>query len=440
MVKPALAVALALLFTLAVLLLAGCDLSPAEPTEVPGAPTKAPTPSQPTAMPTTEVDSTPVPTVITLTIWTTEAFSPTEAITSGEVLAAQVLGFQETYPDVRLEFLLKQPYGKGGMLDYLLTTQAAVPDLLPDLAILDMDELGVAVQAGAVQPLDDLLPAELVTDLYPAAREAATVQGRFYALQFLTDLEHLVYNTGQMTVPPRSWPGVLSNPGPYAFPAGGQAGLVNDAFLIQYLAVQPASSGEAAGGLELDQDQLAAVLQYYQDGMSRGVYAADLLEVHTTDDTWQDYQGGKASLAHVSAHRYLADRGSLQGTAPAFIPAIDGPAEAINQGWGLILVASDPVRQSAVADFMVYMLAPETNAAWNRASGFLPTRQAALALWDQEDSYVPFAHQQLLAAQARPVIANYTKVAAAMQVAVVNVLTGVATPEEAAAQIIQDSR
>jgi ABC-type glycerol-3-phosphate transport system substrate-binding protein len=105
----------------------------------------------------------------------------------------------------------------------------------------------------------------------------------------------------------------------------------------------------------------------------------------------------------------------------------------------LILVASDPVRQSVAAEFMIYMLAPETSAAWNRASGYLPTRQSALDLWDQEDSYVPFAHQQLLAAQPRPIIPNYTKVAAAMQEAVVDVLTGAATPEEAAAQIIQDS-
>jgi ABC-type glycerol-3-phosphate transport system substrate-binding protein len=438
--RPALTIALALLFVVVIVLLTGCDLSPAQPTTAPGVPTEPPAPSQPTAMPTPAADTTPVPTVITLTVWTTEVFSPTEAITSGQVLAQQVADLEETFPNVRLQFVLKQSYGKGGMLDYLLTTQAAVPALLPDLAIIDMDELRVAVQAGVVQPLDDLLPVELVTDLYPAAREAATFDGRLYALQFLADLEHLVYNTGKMTVPPRSWPGVLSNPGPYVFPAGGVAGLVNDAFLIQYMAAQPTSSGEASQGLLLDEDPLAAVLQYYQDGMSRGVFPASVLGYHTTDDSWQDYLSGDASLSHVSAHRYLSDRAGLQGTALAPIPAIDGPAEAINRGWGLILVTSDPVRQSAAARFMIYMLSPQTSADWTLAADYLPTRQTALALWDQGDSFVPFAHQQLLAAQPRPVIANYTKVAAAMQVAVVNILTGAATPEEAAAQIIQDSK
>ena len=174
--------------------------------------------------------------------------------------------------------------------------------------------------------------------------------------------------------------------------------------------------------------------------MSRGVFAADLLEVHTTENAWQAYVSGEASLSHVSAHQYLADRGDLQGTVPASIPAIDGPAEAINRGWGLILVSLDPVRQSAAAELMTYLLAPETSAAWNLASDYLPTRQAALALWDQDDGYTPFVHQQLLTARPRPVIANYTKAAAAMQKAVVNVLSGVTTPEEAAAQIIQDSK
>ena len=85
-------------------------------------------------------------------------------------------------------------------------------------------------------------------------------------------------------------------------------------------------------------------------------------------------------------------------------------------------------------------MAPETNAAWNAATHYLPTRQSALALWDQGDSYVPFIHQQLLAAQPRPLGPNYTQVAAALQEAVENVLSGAATPEEAAAEAIKSAQ
>jgi ABC-type glycerol-3-phosphate transport system substrate-binding protein len=392
-------------------------------------------------VPTGGADTTPAaPSTITLTIWTTETFSPTQAITSGQILAQAVESFEANHPETRVEFNLKKPYGKGGILDFLLTTEAVVPALLPDLVLIDVDELSTAIQAGIVQPLDDLIPPELVTDLYPFARGASTFDGQLYALQFQANLDHLAYNAGQLTVPPRSWPGVLSNPGPYTFPAGGQAGLVNDDFLTQYLAVRPWPSDGDPDGTFLEADSLTAVLQYYQDGVSRGVFPTDILNYHTTDDSWRNYLAGEAILTHVSAHDYLADRDQLPSTAMAPIPAINGVGAPISRGWALALIASDPTRQSLAVDFMTQLMSPQTNADWNRAAGYLPTRQGALALWDEEDSYTRFASQQLQTAQPRPRLDNYTQVAAALQEAVESVIAGSATPEEAAAQAIDKAQ
>ena len=451
--------AVALLLGLIVALLVGCDFPPAQPTVSSGTPMGTPLPISPdlTTVPT---DTTPVAgptpeavgTAITLTMWTTEAFSPTQTITSGRILAQAAAAFEDAAavgrpdptgaePHVRLRFVLKKPYGKGGVLDYLLTTKAVVPDLLPDLVVMDVDELASAVQAGLLQPLDDLLPADLVGDLYPFARDASTFDGRLYGLQFQADLDHLVYDTGKMTIPPSSWPGVLAKPGPYIFPAGGQAGSVNDDFLIQYLAVRPWSP-EGDGAEDpvepfLEAESLTAVLQYYQDGTSRGIFPAGILNYHTTDDSWRDYLAGQAAMTHVSAHRYLTERERSHSSSAAPIPAINGAAQAINRGQVLALVASDPIRQSAAVEFMVRWMAPETNAGWNRATDYLPTRQAALPHWDAGDSYPPFIHQQLQATRPRPSIPNYARTAAALQQAVEAVLTGAATPEEAAAQAIE---
>jgi multiple sugar transport system substrate-binding protein len=106
----------------------------------------------------------------------------------------------------------------------------------------------------------------------------------------------------------------------------------------------------------------------------------------------------------------------------------------------LALVATDPTRQSLAVEFMTQLMSPQTNADWNRAAGYLPTSQAALALWGEEDSYARFANQQLQTAQPRPRLVNYTQVAAALQEAVEAVITGAATPEEAAAQAIEKAR
>jgi ABC-type glycerol-3-phosphate transport system substrate-binding protein len=427
-----LVIALALLVVVALLVLTGCDVSPAQPTPVAGVPTATP---QPTALPTEA--TLPQPTVLTITLWTTEAFSPTQAITSGQILAAEAASFEALHPDVRLQFVPKKPYGKGGILDFLVTTGAVVPDLLPDLVLIDVDELNAAVQAGLLQPLDDLVPVDLVADLYPFARDAATFDGRLYALQLWADLDHLVYNTGKITIPPRSWPGVLSNPGPYIFPAGGQAGLVNDAFWVQYLAVKGSPAGGTSQDPFLEESPLVAVLQFYQDGVSQGVLPAGIVDYHTTDECWRDYLAGKAVMTQVSAHRYLLDRDQLQSSAVAGIPAINGPASAIGRGWALALVTSDPAHQVAAIDFMVQLLAPELNAAWARASSYLPTRQSALATWDGADSYTRFMEQQLQAARARPLVPGFAQGSAALQGAVEAVVNGASSPEEAAIEALE---
>jgi multiple sugar transport system substrate-binding protein len=440
--RPGLLVAGLLLFGLAATLLAGCELLPAQPTPSPGAPDDTPGPTAgPTVLPTDAAEATPsAPLTTTLTIWTTETLSPTQVITSGQILAQVVAEFEAAHPDVRIQFILKKPYGKGGILDYLLSTAAVVPALLPDLALLDVDELVAAAQAAVILPLDDLIAPDLVSDLYPFARQACAIDGRLYGLQFQADLDHLVYNTGRLTVPPRSWPGVLSNPGPYIFPAGGQAGLVNDDFLIQYLAVRAWPTEENVNEPFLEAASLTAVLQFYKDGISRGVFPAEILNYQFNDTCWRDYLAGKAMIAHVSAHRFLAEREQATNSAIAPIPTINGAGAAISRGWAMTLVTPDPARQALAVDFMTRFMSPQTNAAWNWSTSHLPTRQAALAEWDEEDSFTRFTRQQLEAARPRPRLSNYTQVAAALQEAVEDVITGSATPEEAAVQAIEKAQ
>ena len=439
---PWLSLTLSALFLLAAVLLGGCDLLPATATPPPSGPgtsDEIAEPPEPTAGPAGTQETPGSPDVITLTMWTTEMFSPTEVITSGQILAGQITEFEASQSDVRLEILLKKPYGRGGILDFLLTTVPVVPDLLPDLAIIDVDELPSAVQAGVVQPLDTLISPELVSDLYPFARRATSLDGQLWGLQFQAELNHLVYNTGKLTVPPRSWPGVLSGAGAYAFPAGGQAGLVNDSFLVQYLAVRPWPIESDPDAPFLDLDSLTAVLQFYQDGVTRGVLAADILDYRTVDDCWSAYAAGEVDLAHISAHRYLVEGGQLPNAAVAPIPAINGAGPPISHGWALVLVTSEPERQALVVELMARLMAAEVNARWNSAAGYLPTRRSALAEAGELDSYARFADQQLQLAQPRPRLANYAQVSAALQGAVEDVISGVATPEEAAARVVEGS-
>lgn len=369
---------------------------------------------------------------LTLTLWTSEAFSPTQEVAQGQILSSQVASL----PDLRFRFLLKQPYGQAGVQRYLLSTGAVVPDLLPDLAYVDVDEVDEIVYAGLAQPLDSLLSPELVDRLYAFAQEACTFEGRLYCLQIAADLDHLVYNSFRLTRAPASWTAVFSESVPYVFPAGGEGGLVNDAFLVQYEAVRPRPEGTPSDASFLDEPSVVAVLQFYRDGASLGLFPQAIRQFHTTDDTWQAYRSGLAAMAQVSARRYLAERSQVVFAMPAPVPSIAGPAAPISRGWALVLITPDPARQAAAARFMEIWLSPDVNAYWNQAAGTLPTLQASLTYWDPSDAYTAFLHEQLLAARPRPSVPGYSQVSAALQRAVEAVLTGEKTPEEAAAEVM----
>ena len=426
---------LCLALLLATVGLAGCNLlpelsfSPQEEkptaTTVTGevTPAVSPTPAPPTA----------ISSAITLTLWTTEAFFPTDDNDSGQVLAQQWQAFEAAHPNVTIEYVLKKPYGKGGVLDFLSTARPVAPTVLPDLVILDTLELDEAAEAGLIQPLDDTVSSELQQDLFPFARRS--FDGQLMGIQFEADVEHLIYNTNKIDSAPITWREVISDSVAYIFPAGGEGGLVNDSFLIQYLAIDGQLLDES-GEPVLDKDALVEVLQFYADGLEAGAIPPSVLEFANLDDCWVVYVSAQAALSNVSSDKYLADRGLLKNTAFAAIPTRDGNAVTLSTGWALAIVTEDSSRQTAAGQLIEWLLEPENNAGWNLAAGHLPTRQAAFEHLGTEDQYFPFVRQQLANVYPRPMAAAYDKMGRALQRAVQDVLQGEVSPEEAAEAVM----
>ena len=426
---------LCLVTLLAIVGLTGCNLLPelsfSSQEEKPTA-TTVPGEITPAVSPTPALSST-TSSAITLTLWTTEAFFPTEDSDSGQILAQQWQAFEAARADVTIEYVLKKPYGKGGILDFLSTARAAAPTVLPDLVILDILELDEATEAGLIQPLDDLVSSEVQQDLFPFARRS--FDGQLMGIQFEADVEHLIYNTNKIDSPPITWREVLSDSVAYIFPANGEGSLVNDAFLIQYLAAGGGLLDES-GAPALDNDALVQVLQFYADGLEAGAIPSSVLEFADLDDCWVVYVSAQAALSNVSSDRYLADRGLLKNTAFAAIPTRDGNVATLSKGWALAIVTEDSGRQAAAAQFIEWLLAPESNANWNLAAGHLPTRQAAFEHLGTEDQYFPFVRQQLANVYPQPIDPAYDKIGRALQRAVQDVLQGEVSPEEAAEAVI----
>ncbi len=370
------------------------------------------------------------PSTITLTLWTTEAFIPSADTPTGEVMEGIYRGFREAHPDIAVQFVPKRPYGKGGILDFLLTASAVAPQALPDLVTIDLSQVEFLTGKKILQPWDGPMPEELADDLLDRIRQAGSKEGQLVAFPFQVDIEHLVYNPSLIDSPPRTWDELRSQDTAYAFPAGGEEGAVNDSFLIQYLALGGPLVDEE-GNPDLDGAALTQVLEFYRDGYEAGYISPSILALESLDDSWALFKEGGVAMANASSQHLLMEG---VGVAYAPLPTKNGAQATMAQCWAFLLLPPDPRRQAAAAEFVKWFFTPENLTAWAQASGHLPPSRSALRLAIEDTAYRVFVRHQMEAAYFRP---SNEEIAAALQQAVVDVLSGNATPQEATDQVMQ---
>jgi ABC-type glycerol-3-phosphate transport system substrate-binding protein len=344
-------------------------------------------------------------------------------------MARQLEAFSaERGAQVRVEVVRKARYGKGGLLDSLRTTAPVAPRSLPDVVSLDVVELEKAVEAGLLQPLNQLVDPGVSENLYAFASEAGQFTDQLYALQHLADIEHAAFQPQQVAQAPAIWSEVMDRRTAYLFalaspPGSGGArpaeGL-SHAVIGQYLSAGATLAADRQ--LLLEPQPLLRLLTFYDDATEAAVLPPASLELADGEAVWSIFAQGQAPLACASARKYAAENSALNaGHAPA--PGLSGQATPIAGGWALAIVTRDPRRQAAAAEFIAWLLRPENAGAWAKAGGWLPTSSGALTAVGTGD-YVAFLDGQLVAARSIPVGPDYASTAERIQAAIVAVVGG----------------
>jgi multiple sugar transport system substrate-binding protein len=371
------------------------------------------------------ISSNPQPTVITLTFWTVEQFSP-----QIDLVTQQLANFEAANPNVRVEVFQKKTTGQASILNYLKSAKEVAPGVLPDIVILNTDQLAQAWRTDLIQPLDGKLDRTIIQDLLPAAQKLGVVDDQLAGIPFEIDVEHLVYNTSQITSTPILWTDVLSSGTNYQFPAKGQNGLLNDASIIQYLSAGGELTNDE-GMPAIDEAALRAMLNYYRTTLDKGIINQQILEFGQTEETWEQYLNGSVGMTHIDAHIYLDDRRSLNDSQAAAIPTQNGNLTTIGHGRAFALVTKDPSRQNYALKLIETFMEPEINAAWATRSAVIPTRRTAFDLVANDDPYWVFLDNYLQTTISPPSFADYDRLSRILQQAVFQVLNGEATPDEA---------
>lgn len=412
--------------TAAVLLLAACAPVPATPVSPLPSPTATETPPLPTP-------TAAGPLVTTLTLWLPEEFNPYGEGPGAALLAQQLDSFNQAHPELQVAAIVKKARGRGGLLDFLRTASAAAPSVMPDLVVLEMEDLRVAAQAGLLQPLDGFLPDSLVADRYPFAVSLGRVNERTMGIVIAADMTHMVYDPALLNSPPVSWAEVISLEMPWLFPAGGLDGSVNDATLVQYVAAGGRLLDETGSPL-LEARPLEAVLGFYAQAAEAGVISPTLLlSLPDNDACWEQFRQGGTAMAVVGSRRFWAE--GERDALPAPVPTPDGRTVVLAQGrWALALVTAEPERQQQAMLLAEWLLASEQYGLWMQQLAYLPTSQGGLAAWDISAQERAVLDAMLQAAQPMPPAAVRSAVGPPLQAALEAVLKGERSPAEAAAE------
>lgn len=427
-----------LLLLLLTLLLGACNLLPEEgetptATETVPIPTPADTPVL-ESTPTTPEPIAPVQTTITLTVWTTPDIAPRTELPGGTALVEQFNAYDQSHPDVNLFIELKTVSDQGGALSYLHTGRSVAPSVLPDIVLLPTSHLTSAAAEQLIYPVDGMLPTEMISDLYPAAREMVTTNERVVGYPFaLSSLKHLVYDRNVITgTLPSTW-GELTTRGAdntFIYPAAGPAGA--ELTLQLYLAAGGSLSTEGGQPL-LQVEPLTTALTQLNQAAAANFIDPQSGSTATLEQAWQAYLGGTPNLVETSASVYLRQRaeGTTGDFAFAPLPGSNGPLTPLVTGWAWTVATADPVRQALAAELIQWLASPQNLGEWSRQSRMLPARPSAFDAWPEGDAYVLFVQRQLEA--ARPVPADTNSVLLqALSKATADVILQLNTPEAAA--------
>ncbi len=362
---------------------------------------------------------------ITLTFWTTEDLAP-GASPAGRVFKEQVDAFLAANPNVQIDIVYKKPYGKGGILDFLLTTNAVIPARVPDVVALDLAEAPQA--ADMLQPFDEWMPVEWRDGLFPFAKQAAQFNGRWMIVPLAVDIQHLVYDKTLVARAPRTWDDVLRQKQTWLLPVAG-----DEAFLLQYSAL--ALMDTTVNPVSFDPIVTAQVLDFFKRGHDVGVIPDAALGLKNVEETWLPFAQGQVAMAHVSASRYLTERAQMPNATFAPLPTRDGRGAALVVGWGLGMTSREPARQVVAARFIRWLIQSERLATWLRAARRLPAHRGTLALAVEPPDYAAFLREQLERAAFMPASSTYAKSADVWRAVIPAVWKGQITPEEAARSI-----
>ncbi|RIK50708.1 MAG: hypothetical protein DCC57_11540 [Chloroflexi bacterium] len=362
-----------------------------------------------------------------LVVWL-PAFSGIAAgAAAGDVLETSIRQFEQAHPGVSIEVQVKAESGVAALWPFLRSAQAVAPAILPDLVLINTQQLWQGADLGLFMALDETDIAA-VDDFYPAARAGVHYNNRLLGIPYTVDAVHAVYSQEGFAGALPTWETLLAEAPAYLFPGGSSEGSVNLHMLAQYLG---AGGDLAESAVEPDLEAARAYFEFLAEGRQQGVIPPEVADLGTFSAVYAAFQAHSEGLAATLGSDVLggAERTQLR-YAP--LPTRSGRPTTVADIWAFALLTQDTERQALALSLVAALLEPDVQGAWSQFADRLPSRRSALAQWDQAGPYRSFLEQQIEGAAAVPNGRAFADFARRLQAGQLAVLRGELTPDEAA--------
>lgn len=404
-------------------ILLGCrdqaDVPPPLPSET--AMTTTATPAQSAPEPEIQNEQTNDQLVIWLPTFTGIA---TEG-SAGTILANAFHQFEQRHPGVQLDVQAKADIGTSSLYNFLRSAQQVAPSILPDVVLINTQQLWQIVDLGLVTGLreEELFDA---VNFYAVANDSVAYRSQIVGIPYALDVTHLVYDSEFNDTAPKTWADLFNAEKPFLFPAA-EIGTTN-ATLLNYL---------GAGGVLMADGGISSpeAIEEFFNLVSRAhqqeIITTQLLDLSGYNATWRAFSASRNNFALTQVNQFYPNITSGRPTSYATPPTNNGHTVTIADSWAFALLTSDPQRRQLALTLINNLLEPEVQGAWSQAVARLPSQPTALSQWTSMNGYRTFLETLLSTAVYPPNGPAFTAFARRLHVAQAGIIRNELSVEDA---------
>ncbi|MCA9895582.1 MAG: extracellular solute-binding protein [Anaerolineae bacterium] len=379
--------------------------------------------------------STPEPIPPTLTIWWPDDLYSPDNPDVINVLQAQTDAFAAS-TGVNIETRIKSSAEVGGLMATLRSADAVAPAALPQVTLLNRQDLVTAQRLGIIYSLEGRLSSGIIGSMENML-QLGQIGEELYGLPYMVQLEHVVYQPDSGLTEEDSWDyeSWFGRDVPLVFPGRQTRGL-NDVFYLQYL--ESGGSLLSDGTLTFNPASLTQTLSFYEQASDAGLIDGFVLNYTNPVDYLPNFLSGEIQSAVFDSKDYFRILEQIPDVGVAPIPTSTGDMVTLLDGWMWVLVTADAEQRQIVIDYVTEMMSAENQVQAAQALGMVPTRRTLLgqALPDGVD--VTF-YRALIENAQLPLSDNEGgTLARALQEAFASVVTLEQSADAAAEEVIEE--